>query len=300
MTVLALTAGGCLRGAVAANGPAHDSWAQDDETSRLSAAERARRAGAGPLIPPDVAPLVLLHAFPLSSQMWGPMVAQLPELPILMFDLPGAGASPIIEPPAVRTAALAVIESLRALGVSQAFVVGVSMGGYVAMSVLREAPDLLAGIILMHTKAVADDEAARAARLDVARRVLATGSVEELRPMASKMVSAVSQATQPDLVGMIERWIDQATPAGVAWAQEAMAGRPDSMMALRAAGLPTTIMAGAEDPFAPVSQAEAMAEAIGWHSSLVVISDVAHLSPLEASNVTARIVREAYRNAVDW
>jgi pimeloyl-ACP methyl ester carboxylesterase len=249
-------------------------------------------------VPADAVPLVLLHAFPLSSLMWEPMAAELPELAILTVDLPGAGFSPLIEPATIQAAGRAVIASLRALGVTRAVVGGISMGGYVAMSIMRDAPELLAGAILMHTKARADDPAARAARLATARQALAADSTEALAPMAAKMVSAASRASSPGLVETIERWIAAATPAGVAWAEEAMAGREDLLAVLTASGLPTTLLAGVEDPFTPVAAAEEMAEAIGPGGNLAVLADVAHLGPLEAPNMTARLVREAYRRMV--
>ncbi|MDR1634925.1 MAG: alpha/beta hydrolase [Bifidobacteriaceae bacterium] len=299
MTILAVRAGGALRGAARLDQPLGDPWGQDDETSRFSAAERAQERSAGPLVPAGTVPLVLLHAFPLSSAMWGPVLADLPELPVLAIDLPGAGFSPTVQPVSIRAAGLAVIESLAELGVTRAVIGGISMGGYVAMSVIKDAPELLAGAILMHTKAVADDPATRAGRLETARQVLHAGSTELLAPMASKMVSAASQIIHPGLVETIEHWIDQATPGGMAWAEEAMAGRDDAMGTLRACGLPVTIMAGAADPFATVRQAEEMADAVGHSANLAVLSEIAHLSPLEAPNMTSRIVRESYRRMVD-
>ncbi|MDR2567237.1 MAG: alpha/beta hydrolase [Bifidobacteriaceae bacterium] len=298
MTILAVRAAGSLRGAAALDQALGDPWAPDDDTSRFSAAERARLTAAAPVVPGRAVPLVLLHAFPLSSAMWGPVVAELPELPILAIDLPGAGFSPAIDPATIRAAGLAVIESLAELGVKRAVVGGVSMGGYVAMSVIKDAPELAAGLVLMHTKAGADDPAGRAARLETARQVLQASSTEILAPMAAQMISAVSRAAQPGLVETIEHWIDQATPGGVAWAEEAMAGRPDALGILRASGLQTLIVAGSEDPFAPVAAAEQMADAIGPTASLVVLSGVAHLGPLEAPDVIARLVRESYRRMV--
>ncbi|MDR1186436.1 MAG: alpha/beta hydrolase [Bifidobacteriaceae bacterium] len=298
MTILAVQGAGTLRGTSVVDQPAHDSWAQDDETSRLSRTERSQAAPDRLAVPRDTVPLVLLHAYPLSSLMWAPLAAELTELPVLTVDLPGAGFSPTVEPVTIRAAGLAVIESLKALGVRRAVVVGVSMGGYVVMSLLRDAPGLMAGVVLMHTKAEADDAAARAGRLATARQVLESGTTEVLRSMASKMVSAASQAAQPGLVETIEHWIDQATPGGVAWAAEAMAGRDDAMAVLRAAGVPSTVVAGAVDPFVSVAQAEAMADALGPESDLVIMADVAHLSPVETPNTVARAIREAYRRMV--
>jgi pimeloyl-ACP methyl ester carboxylesterase len=160
---------------------------------------------------------------------------------------------------------------------------------------MRDAPQLARGVILMHTKADADNPPARARRLEVARQVLHLGTVEVLRPMAKEMISATSRASQPGLVETIEHWIDQATPGGVAWAEEAMAGREDATTILRSSGIPATIITGTDDPFVSVARAEAMADALGPNATLTVLSDVAHLGPLETPHTVVLTIREAYR-----
>ncbi|MDR2454135.1 MAG: alpha/beta hydrolase [Bifidobacteriaceae bacterium] len=266
--------------------------------TRLAVRGAGTLRGAAPPAPAEAVPLVLLHAYPLSSAMWGPLAAELPDLPILAVDLPGAGSSPTVEPVTIEAAAQAVAATLRELGVGRAIVGGCSMGGYVAMSLLRSAPELLAGLALMHTKAGADTAEARSQRLAVAREVADTGSVAALRPMARSLVSAASAAAQAGLVRRLERWIEESNPAGAAWAQRAMAARRDSSLVLAASGLPSLVVAGEVDPFATVAEAEAMADAIGPTAQLVVMADVAHLGPLEAPNPLSRLIREFYRRAL--
>jgi pimeloyl-ACP methyl ester carboxylesterase len=249
-------------------------------------------------VPAGSIPLVLFHAYPLSSAMWAPLVAEMPDLPILEIDLPGAGFSPTIEPVTIEAAAGAAASVLRELGVRQAVIGGISMGGYVALALLRAHPELFAGLVLMNTKATADTPAARAGRLEVARRVLAEGSVGALRPMASQLVSAQSQANQPDLVGRLERWIGEATPAGVAWAQEAMASREETLGALRSFGVPAAVLAGEADPFVSLADAEAMADAIGPGTYFDVLSGVGHLCPLEVPNSVSPTIRQFYRRVL--
>ena len=74
-------------------------------------------------------PLVLLHAFPLHSDMWQGVLAQLPDHDILTVDAPGFGASPAAvevaravgrgPEPALETYADAVAATLRAAGVER-------------------------------------------------------------------------------------------------------------------------------------------------------------------------------------
>jgi pimeloyl-ACP methyl ester carboxylesterase len=295
MTVLAVRGAGALAGGAPLDRPANDSWRQDDETSGLSAAERAAEARKGPLVPDGTVPLVLLHAYPLSSSMWGPFAGFAADLPILTIDLPGAGMSPTLEVASIKEAGLAVAETLAELGVARAVLAGISMGGYVAMSVLKQTPQLVAGLALMHTKATADTPKARAGRLEVAREVLASSSVDALAPMAGQLVSAESAKADPDLVDRLRAWIAEATPEGVAWAQEAMAKREDSSRVLSAFGAPALVVAGELDPFSSVADAEAMVDGIGPSAQLDVFLGVAHLSPLECPDALSRVVRGFYR-----
>jgi pimeloyl-ACP methyl ester carboxylesterase len=258
-------------------------------------ASGALSGSAEPLVPAGVEPLVLLHAFPFSSQMFQPLEQALPDLPLLALDLPGCGLSPTIEPVTVAAAAEAVVKTLDQLGVARAYVAGISMGGYVALHLLRDYAERWAGVVLLNTKATADAPEAAERRLAVAREVLATGTVETLRPMVNSMVSETSRQDQPELVNTLENWLKEATPEGVAWCQEAMASRTDSMAMLRASGLPALVVAGGQDPFAPVAEAEAMVQALGASANLVVIQDAGHLTPLEATDALSRLIREFYR-----
>jgi pimeloyl-ACP methyl ester carboxylesterase len=298
MTVLAVRGAGALKGAPPLDAPERDSWTQDDETSRLSARERAAEAMAGPLVPAGTAPVVLLHAFPLSSQMWDPLAAALPDLPILEIDLPGAGFSPVVATATIRAGAIAVAATLRELGVGRAVVCGISMGGYVAMSLVSDFPDLMAGLVLISTKATPDTPEQRAGRLATAREVLKSGSVDALRPLASRLVSAESAAEQPGLVARVEKWIAEASPEGVAWAEEAMATRTDSTPMLRACGLPTVVLTGEDDQLSSVADAETIVDAIGAGASLTMVGGVGHLAPVEAAEAVAGAVREFYRRTL--
>jgi pimeloyl-ACP methyl ester carboxylesterase len=71
-----------------------------------------------------------------------------------------------------------------------------------------------------------------------------------------------------------------APPAAVAWAQRAMAARPDSLDTLRAVTVPSLVIAGEEDQLMAAAEAEAMVEALP-KSRLVRLPGVGHLSAIE-------------------
>lgn len=236
----------------------------------------------------DGPPLVLLHAFPLDARMWEPVVARLPQLPVLALDAPGFGSSPhpaelATTPgaePGLEAYADAVAATLRQAGVERAVVAGVSMGGYAVMALAERHPALLAGVGLLDTKAEADGDDARATRLAVADAAEGPDGAEAVAGMLTTVLGETTQRERPGVVDQVRAWLAEAPPAGIAWAQRAMAARPDRVAPLRDLTVPALVLRGAEDAGAPQPAAEAMAEALA-DAELVVVPRAGHLSPLE-------------------
>ncbi|MCV2394071.1 alpha/beta hydrolase [Actinotalea sp. M2MS4P-6] len=253
-------------------------------TDGMLALHTLRRGGSG------TPPLVLLHGFPLDHRMWLDVLDLLTGDPtVLAPDLPGFGVSPIGEDvaehvggtgPSVDVMADAVAAALRAAGVERAVVGGLSMGGYVAMALAERHPDLIAGLALLDTKSGADPEPARANRLRIADAVLADDSVDAVLPMRTTLLGATSRQTRTDLVEHLETWIADQGASGVAWAQRAMAARPDRTDVLRGVGVPAVVVVGEQDDLSPVDQAELMAEALP-DATLVVVPSAGHMTPIE-------------------
>jgi pimeloyl-ACP methyl ester carboxylesterase len=241
-----------------------------------------REAGSGP-------PLVLLHAFPLSSRMWQ---AQLDDLPgsdgsgarVLAVDLRGFGGTELgDDEPSIDLLADDVALLLDRAGVDRAVVGGLSMGGYVAMAMARRHPERLSGLLLADTKATADSAQARENRERIATAVLARDSVGLLldEQVPSPLLGGTTAREKPRVVERLRAMVAQATPAAVAWAQRAMAARPDSMAALAELTVPALVLVGEEDTVTPLADAEAMAAALR-DAVLTVVPGVGHLSALEA------------------
>lgn len=215
--------------------------------------------------------VVLLHAFPFDSRMWD-RVRTLPDL--ITPDLPGFGGVALPDAdPDLDVLADAVLAQLD--GIERPVLGGCSMGGYVAMAMLRKDPARFSGLLFIDTKATADTDEARANRLAVAARAEAEG----IEPwLAESMVpQLVAGPAAGDAVRALMRGQD---PAAVAWCQRAMAARPASHDVLAAAGLPTLVVHGAQDGLMPVAVAEDLAEAAS--GTLTVLPGVGHLPPVEA------------------
>ncbi len=233
-------------------------------------------------------PVVLLHAFPVDSTLWAAQrVAMAAEgYRVITPDLPGFGGSAVSQAaPSLDVMADEVAALLDQLGLERAVVGGLSMGGYVTMALLRRHADRLTGIILADTKAPADPPAAAANRLSVAESVEAAGSTTALaEAMLPNLLGQSTRADAPGVVDMVRRWIEAQPPAGVAWAQRAMAGRPDSTTDIAGFGRPVLVLHGEQDTISPAPDAAVMADAArsgGSTTTVVEIPAAGHLSAVE-------------------
>lgn len=233
---------------------------------------------------PDT-PLVLLHAFPLDSRMWdGPREALSARTRLITPDLRGFGSAPLgVEPPDLAVLAADVLALLDDLGLDRVHLGGCSMGGYVAMALLRAAPERVATLLLVDTKATADTDDARTTRLATATRAEREGVASWL---AEAMVPTLF--ADPARGARARELIDAQDPAAVAWAQRAMAARPDSADTLRAVRVPTLVVHGEKDGLMPLALAEDMAALTG--GELAVVPGSGHLPPMETPDAFAKIV----------
>lgn len=257
---------------------------------------------------PGTTPLVLLHAFPVDHRMWWDVTDLLPgDRTVLAPDLPGFGTSPSgpdvaemvgadRDVPSVDVMGDGVAAALDQAGVTRAVVAGLSMGGYVAMSILERHPHLVAGLGLLDTKATADDDDARAARLEMARTVLADQRVDAVFGMRTSVLGATNRISRPDLVERIEGWIGDQGPNAVAWAQRAMATRPDRRDLLAAYTGPALVLVGEEDELSPVRVARQMAYLLP-DSDLIIVPRSGHMtsneSPQPVASGLSRLLRRA-------
>src|SRR5262245_6370866 len=106
-------------------------------------------------------PVVLLHAFPLSADQWLPQLARPPiGVRLIAPDLRGfRGAGPAFETDvdgiSIDDYARDVIELMSHLDLRSATIAGLSMGGYVALAMLRQTPARISRLVLADTRATA-------------------------------------------------------------------------------------------------------------------------------------------------
>jgi pimeloyl-ACP methyl ester carboxylesterase len=230
-------------------------------------------------------PLVLLHAFPLDARMWNAVREPLAShLRVITPDQRGLGRSPLPESdrePSLEDAARDVVALLDRLELDRVVLGGCSMGGYLAMAVLRLAPERIGGLVLIDTKGTPDTPEAAQSRLDVAERVDDEGTRGWLAEAnLPNLLAASTREQRPDVVETVREIIEAQPPAGISWTALALRTRPDSLDLLRDSKVPALVVVGEEDPITPVAVASAMVEVMDG-ATLVVLPEAGHLTPLE-------------------
>ncbi len=249
--------------------------------------------GSGPAV-------VLLHAFPVNHHLWDGVAPALAAagFRVVVPDYAGFGGSPIpTAPPSVDAMADDLLARLEGMGITQFCLAGLSMGGYAAMAILRQAPERITALGLLDTKMAADTEEARDRRLAVAERVLTEGSAQFLvDAMLPQLLGQRTRSEQPDVVDLVSGWIASARPQAVAWAQRAMAARPDSTADLAAYPGPALVLAGDDDVISPPAEQERIAATLS-DADLTLVPGVGHLSAIEHPEpVAAALIEWAGRS----
>lgn len=237
-------------------------------------------------------PVVLLHAFPLDSRMWDGVRGRLAtHARVIVPDQRGFGRSSL--PPGDKASldiladdVLALLDRLR---LDRVVLGGSSMGGYVAMAVLRRAPERVERLVLASTRPDADDFDRRAGRLASAARVEEEGIGWLPDTLLPGLLAAGTPERRSELVELVRAMILAQPAEGVAWALRAMAERPDSHDVLREFDRPALVLVGERDALSPPEVARQLAGLLPA-AELVEIPGVGHLAPMEAPGEVAAAI----------
>jgi pimeloyl-ACP methyl ester carboxylesterase len=156
---------------------------------------------------------------------------------------------------------------------------GLSMGGYVAFEVLRQAPHRVTRLALLDTNARADRPDQQQGRTALVAEARAHGLAAVNKRLLPLLVHP-RRVGDPVLAATIDQMAADTGVEGFARQQAAIAARPDNRPFLADIKIPTTIIVGAEDALTPVKVHEEMHGLITG-SALHIIADCGHLSTLE-------------------
>ena len=230
-------------------------------------------AGAGPCV-------VLVHGHPFDRTLWHPQVPALAQqFRVVVPDLRGFGESPVTTGVVAMAEHARDVEDLLArLNVDRAAVIGLSMGGLVAMELATRHPERWWALGLVATTAEPVAAHEPAVRRDRADQIERNGMQVLIDYMHDGLYG--SRAT-PAIREFVDAMMARTSAHGAAAALRGRAGRPDYRPRLAALDLPTLVCTGSEDPW---SNAKVTSELVAHlrHPETLLLEGVGHLPNLEA------------------
>lgn len=166
---------------------------------------------------------------------------------------------------------------------------GLSMGGYVAMEIMRRAPERVTRLALLDTQARADTAEATAARRDL-MALVCRGAFRGVSGRLMPRLLHAERLGDEALVAAVREMAERVGQEGFLRQEEAIIGRPDSRKGLAAIACPTLVLCGREDVLTPPELHVEMAQAIP-RATLVVLPQCGHLSTMERPGAVSAQLR---------
>jgi pimeloyl-ACP methyl ester carboxylesterase len=242
--------------------------------------------------------LVLVHGHPFDRTMWGPQAehAVAAGWRVVVPDLRGYGETTVVPgATTLETFARDITGLADHLGIDGFVLGGLSMGGQIAMEIVRLFPDRVRGLLLADTSPGAETEAGKAERNRVADVLLAEGVAGYADELLPRMVSALTLSDRPAVAKHVLTMMQGAHAPGAAAALRGRAERPDYRATLEGVMVPTLVVVGTDDDYTPVAEAQAMHDGIPG-SSLAVIDGAGHLPNLERADEFNRALDHLLRS----
>lgn len=207
--------------------------------------------------------VVLLHGYLESMLVWEEFIPLIyKSVRVITIDIPGHGVSEVKGP--IHTMDYlsdVVADALKVLAIDKAYLVGHSMGGYVALAVCERHPEVVEGVVLLHSTPNADSEEKRKNR-EREITLIKSGKKELIARTAPQVGFAADNRTR------FKDWIEDlseiafiAEDEGVIALLAGMMERKDQNEMLRKLSVPQLFILGRKDEYITAPVAEAMVAA---------------------------------------
>ena len=227
-------------------------------------------------------PVVFIHGFPFSHAMWARQLEAVGRTHrAIAYDLRGHGASDVGDGQyTVEGHVDDLLLLLDHLGLARVTLIGLSMGGYIALRAVERAPARFGALVLCDTRSEADGNEAKLKRAAGAVAVKRDGAAAFAEGFVKAVFAPGTFKTRPEAVAAIRLIIENTAPLAIAGTLIALAGRTDTTASLAAIKVPTLVLCGEHDAVTPPDAARSLHEKIAG-SELHLVPEAGHLANLE-------------------
>lgn len=238
-------------------------------------------------------PLVFLHGFCETNYVWSELADLLQrDFHVICPDMPGFGRSPLFADSfTIDDVAREIKIWLHKLSIQKCLVLGHSLGGYVALSLVKQYPEMVKGLCLFNSTAFADSEDKKENRNKLIEHIKANG-------VASFIKTFVPSLFYEQRVGEFEKEIDTIREQGLTTSPHAVMGyaaamrdRPDAIEVLKTNAEKALIIAGEEDQNVPKNTSLELGRYID-KDNFHLLPSSAHMGMFEQKEMAASIIKD--------
>ena len=233
-------------------------------------------------------PVILLHGFPMDNTVWNAFAEALSsDYTVFTPDLPGFGGSELLAHGfSIADVAESLAQSVVEQNLTDAVVIGHSLGGYVALALVEKKPQAFAGLGLFHSTAYADSDEKKQSRTKAIEFIDKNGVLA----FTSNFIQPLfTNPAHPD-IQTVKRITAKSSTEAVKGYTLAMRDRPDRTHVLSSFSKPVLFIGGVKDGGIPADSIRKQAT-LSAKADVHILDDVAHMGMFEKPRETENIVR---------
>jgi 3-oxoadipate enol-lactonase len=227
-------------------------------------------------------PVIFIHGFPLSKEMWKPQMEEFKkDFTVLSYDVRGHGLSDIGNGQyTIEYCVDDLFGLMDILHIQNAILVGMSMGGYIALRAVEKNQERFKGLVLCDTRSEDDTNEQKIRRANQAKSVKIYGMKKFANTFLPTVMTQKNIQKRTDVFRHMHDIIERNSSNAIAGMLIALAARTNTTAFLPSIKIPTLLMVGQFDEITPPSISIQMKEKIA-DSEMHIIPDAAHLSNVE-------------------
>jgi pimeloyl-ACP methyl ester carboxylesterase len=222
--------------------------------------------------------LVLVPGLLCTKALWAPQMAALADI-----------ADTTVADHTRHDTMAGIAASILAAAPARFALAGLSMGGYIAYEIIRQAPDRVTKLALLDTGSRADAPERREQRLALIALAEREGAMKAQETLLPALIHKARLTDKALVDTVLQMGKDTGTEA-FKRQQAAIMSRPDNRPLLASIKCPTLVIVGREDALTPPQMAQEIAAGIPG-AKLEIIPDCGHISTLERPEAVNRAMR---------
>lgn len=235
--------------------------------------------------------IIFIHGFPFTSELWSKQLEGLNKsVTGIAYDIRGFGASTTNHDFfSIDLFAKDVLALSKRLCKGPVILCGISMGGYIALRAMEIAPQLVSGLILCDTNAMADSNESKLNRFASIDSITKDGLADFAGNFIKKVFSPSSLNKKSGITAGIYSMIIRNSVKSVCATQLALASRTDTSSILSTIKIPTLLIRGDEDHITTNEQMQFLLTAIP-EAEYHIIENAGHLPNYEQPDLFNKVI----------